>query len=80
MFHRIALPDYYDFNVIFITVYICKHFPPFTDFSLISAGQYEQEFASSHGNVASACALLAYTSAHQVENLYKNELQLLLHS
>ncbi len=31
----------------------------------------------SHAVVASACALLAYTGAHQVENIYKDELYLI---
>ncbi len=57
-------------------VYLCKYSPRSQAFSLMRADYRVYAWAShhSHGVVASACAFLAYTGAHQVENIYKDEL------
>ncbi len=57
-------------------VYLCKYFPRSRAFSLIRVDYrvYAQASRHSRGHVASACAFLAYTGAHQVENNYKDEL------
>ncbi len=57
-------------------VYLCKYFPRLRAFSLMHANYriYARASRHSRGVVASACAFLAYTGAHQVENNYKDEL------
>ncbi len=64
-------------NLLFI-VYFCKYLPHSQAFSLIRADYrvYVQVSHHSRGVVASACAFLAYMGAHQVENIYKDELYL----
>ncbi len=56
-------------------VYLCKYFPRSRAFSLMCADYrvYAHISRRSRAVVASTCALLAYTGAHQVENIYKDE-------
>ncbi len=59
-----------------IIVYFCEYFPYSQAFSLMSADYHAYAHISrqSRGVVASTCAFLAYMSAHQVENIYKDGL------
>ncbi len=59
-----------------IIVNLCKYFPRSQAFSLMCADYrvYAQASRQSRGVVASDCAILAYTGAYQVENIYKDEL------
>ncbi len=59
-----------------IIVYLCKYFPSSRAFSLMCVDYLVYARASHHsrGVVASVRAFLAYTAAHQVENIYKDEL------
>ena len=54
-------------------VYFCKYFLRLLAFSLMSADcrVYGHTSRQIHDVVANACAFLAYTGAHQVENIYK---------
>ena len=58
-------------------VYLCKYFPHSRAFSLMRADYCVYIWAGiapqthSRSVVSSACAFLAYTGAHQVENIYK---------
>ncbi len=56
-------------------VYLCKYFPRSRAFSRMRADYRVYAYKSRQsGAVASACAFLAYTGAHQVENIYKDGL------
>ena len=59
-----------------IIVYLCKYFPRLRAFLILRAEYrvYAQASRHSRGVVANACAFLAYTGAHQVENIYKDGL------
>ncbi len=57
-------------------VYFCKYFHRSQAFSPMSTDYrvYAHIYSASRGVVASACALLAYTGANQVDNIYKDGL------
>ncbi len=63
-----------DTETVSIIVYLCKYFPRSRAFSLMCANYRVYANISRRSRAVVACALLAYTGAHQVENIYKDEL------
>ena len=55
-------------------VYLCKYFPRSRAFSLMWADYRVYKHISRRSRAVVACVLLAYTGAHQVENIYTDEL------